>query len=334
MSDVPAVDTSTLESWFDANWIALLVVAAILLLLYAYSARIVRATVSRALAAQSRSVVPGSVEAAELQKRSDTLESLVTSILRLAVASAIVILLIGLLGLWPLLAGIGLVLAALTLAGQSIVLDYLMGVVIILEGSFFKGDSIAVGTIAGTVEEVGLRRTTVRSPDGTVHSISNGELRIVSNRTRLFAGAEVRIDGIRQEDLEQVIAIMDRVGAEIARDPQLGPAILEVPGFRFADDPDDLGLSATMRGKVVASERWAVSTELRRRLNQAFLAEGIELNKRGIPPRPPYRVGRAASTDAADAEAAAVAAAAAAATQDDAEAAAAAGAATQDDGEG
>ena len=225
----PDVDTQALEQWFDANAVVLLIVAVLLLVLYAFSSRIVHAAVARALAAQKGQVEPGSPEAAELDKRAATLSGLVTALLRIVVVAIIVTLIIGFFGLWSLVAGLGLLLAALTLAGQSIVLDYLMGVLIILEGQYFKGDVIAVGAVAGTVEDVGLRRTTVRSADGTVHSISNGEIRIVSNRTRVFAAAEVTIPGIREEDFERVLGIMDDVGREVAQDPRFTASIIETP---------------------------------------------------------------------------------------------------------
>jgi small conductance mechanosensitive channel len=85
------------------------------------------------------------------------------------VAAAIAVVL-AVFDLWSVLAGLGLVLAALTLAGQAIILDYLMGILILVEGQYFKGDVVQLGTIEGTVEEVGLRRTVVRDPSGTVHS--------------------------------------------------------------------------------------------------------------------------------------------------------------------
>jgi small conductance mechanosensitive channel len=157
-----------------------------------------------------------------------------------------------------------------------------MGILIIVEGQYYKGDAIAVGAVSGTVEEVGLRRTTVRAPDGTVHSISNGEIRIVSNRTRVFAAAEVNVPGIREEDLERVIELMDRVGQEVADDPAYSASVIETATVQSVSDPDDLGITATMRGKVVASERWAVATETRKRLNRALVEAGVELNKRGI----------------------------------------------------
>jgi small conductance mechanosensitive channel len=285
MPETPEVDTQGLEQWFDANVVVLIVVGILLVILYAYSSRIVHAAVSRALTTQLGQVGPESPEAAELAKRSATLSSLITALLRILVAGIIVTLVIGFLDLWGVLAGAALFLAALTLAGQSIVLDYLMGILIILEGQYFKGDVIAVGAVAGTVEDVGLRRTTVRSADGTVHSISNGEIRIVSNRTRVFAAAEVVIPGIREEDFERVLDIMDAVGREVAQDPRFAPSIIETPSVQFIGDPDDLGMSATMRGKVVAGERWTIATEIRRRLNRAFVDAGIVLNKRGVVPR-------------------------------------------------
>jgi small conductance mechanosensitive channel len=282
MAETPEVDQQALEQWFDANLILLLIIGGALVVLYASSSRIVHALVTRALAAQAGQVVEGSGEAAELAKRSATLESLVTAILRIFIAAVLVTIVIGLLDLWSVMAGLGLLLAALTLAGQSIVLDYLMGILIIVEGQYYKGDAIAVGAVSGTVEEVGLRRTTVRAPDGTVHSISNGEIRIVSNRTRVFAAAEVNVPGIREEDLERVIELMDRVGKEMAEDPAFSASIIEPASVQWVGDPDDLGITATMRGKVVASERWAVATETRKRLNRGLVEAGIELNKRGI----------------------------------------------------
>ena len=94
-------------------------------------------------------------------------------------------------------------------------MDYLMGILILVEGQYFQGDNIELGNVPwkGTVESVGLRRTVVRDVDGTVYSMSNGELRSVANRTRIYAAAEVRVRGIRQGDLARVTEIMDQVGS-------------------------------------------------------------------------------------------------------------------------
>ncbi len=180
---------------------------------------------------------------------------------------------------------IGLFLAGIAIAGQAIVLDYLMGILILLEGQFFQGDNIELGQLPwmGIVESVGLRRTVIRSVDGTVYSVSNGELRTVANRTRVYAAAEVQVRGIRQGDLRRVVELMDSVGQEVKDAPEFSASIIEAPHVTFVDDPDELGSTAKMRGKVVASERWRVATEIRMRLDEALSAEGIELNKQALP---------------------------------------------------
>ena len=145
------------------------------------------------------------------------------------------------------LAGLGLLLAALTLAGQSVILDYIMGTLILVEGQYFKGDTISVGESRATVEEVGLRRTVLRDTQGIVHSVSNGTIRVSSNLTRIFAVAMVDIEGVRNRDVEAVIAIMDQVGREMSADPAWAGLIVEAPSYRstpaFTDlrrDPPDV----------------------------------------------------------------------------------------------
>jgi small conductance mechanosensitive channel len=285
MPELIEVDAQQLHAWFNDNFPWLLVLVVMLVLLYRFSSRVVHGVVRRALLAQVGQVEPGSLEAAELGKRERTLESLVTTILRALLGLLVVTLIIGFFDAWSLLAAAGLFLAALTLAGQPIVLDYLMGVLIIMEGQFFTGDVVAVGAVAGSVEEVGLRRIVVRGPDGTVHSISNGELRIVSNRTRVYAAAEVQVPGIAEKDLDAVLRIMDAVGQEVAEDPAFAESIIEAHSVKYIGGPDDLGITAIMRGKVAASKRWDVATETRKRLARALADADIVLNRRGVWPR-------------------------------------------------
>jgi small conductance mechanosensitive channel len=257
--------------------------------IYVTAPRFVRPAVRRTLATGKGDFEDSGVTEVELEKRATTIEGLTLTLLRATVVVTLGIIVIGVLDLWGILTGIGLFFAALTLAGQSIVLDYLMGVFIVVEGTYFKGDNISAGdpswNVAGTVEEVGLRRTIVRGPDGTVHSVSNGLMRQVSNRTRVYAAGEVAVRGIREEDLDRVIELMNKVGQDVAQDPEFAGSVVEAPAVTFLGDPDDLGWSATMRGKVFAGERWAVGTAIRRRLNQGMLEQGIELNKRGVAPR-------------------------------------------------
>jgi small-conductance mechanosensitive channel len=270
-----------LADWFADNLLLLVVVAGVLVLAYAYSGPLVDRLVRRTLRATEGDFSGAGVEDAELHKRSTTIVALVTTLIRLGILSLGLLIFVGLTGSEWLLVLIGLFAAGIAIAGQSIVLDYLMGILILVEGQFFQGDNIELGDKPwkGTVESVGLRRTVVRDVDGTVYSISNGELRSVANRTRIYAAGEVRVRGIRQGDLEAVARVMDRIGQELAADPAFAEVVIEAPRLAYVDEPEELGSVAVMRGKVVAADRWRVSTELRLRLDQALQDEGIELNR-------------------------------------------------------
>jgi small conductance mechanosensitive channel len=136
------------------------------------------------------------------------------------------------------------------------------------------------------VEEVGLRRTVLRDASGTVHSISNGTIRTVSNLTRVYAAAIVDIPGVREGDIETVIAAMDRVGEELAADPAWADRIIETPKYVSTTAFTDLGATLRMSGRVKPGDRWAVPAELRRRLGPALLEAGVEPNRRVMGPGP------------------------------------------------
>jgi small-conductance mechanosensitive channel len=277
-----------LVSWFADNILLLLVVGGVLVLTYVYSGPIVAKVVRRTLRATDGDFSGAGVEDAELRKRSTTIAALVTTFIRLGIIAVGVLIFVGLTGSEWILILVGLFLAGIVIAGQSIVLDYLMGVLILIEGQFFQGDNIELGDKPwkGTVESVGLRRTVVRDVDGTVYSISNGDLRSVANRTRIYAAGEVRVRGIRQGDLETVVGTMNRVGQEVAADPAFAESIVTAPQLTFVDEADELGSIAVMRGKVVAGDRWRVATEIRMRLDQALKDEDIKLNRLTLPERP------------------------------------------------
>ena len=270
-----------LTTWFADNWLLIVVIGALLILAYAYSGPLVDRLIRRTLRATDGDFSGEGVEDAELEKRSTTITSLVTTIIRLSIISLALLVFVSITGSEWLLVIIGLFLAGVAIAGQAIVLDYLMGVLILIEGQFFQGDNIELGQMPwkGTVESVGLRRTVIRDVDGTVYSVSNGEIRSVANRTRIYAAGEVRVRGIRQGDLDAVRSIMGRVGQEVAEDAAFADAIIKAPELAFVDDSDELGSVAVMRGKVVAADRWRVSTELRLRLDRALKEEGIVLDR-------------------------------------------------------
>ena len=274
-------------AWLEAHGLAVLFWAVALFLLYRFAHPLIHRLLIGIVRTQEVALGGEEAQKQELEKRVKTLEDLLAKALRFGVIVAGILVVIGLFDVWPVFAGIGIIAAALTLAGQSIVLDYLMGFLILVEGQYYVGDVINVGGIEGTVEEIGFRRTTIRDTSGTVHSISNGLIRISSNLTRTYASAMVEIQGIRDEDVERAIQAMHAVGVGVSEDPAWSTRLLAPPNQPVLFAFTDVGATIRMSCRVVPEDRWRVAAELRKRIATAFTEAGIEPNRRtGGPARP------------------------------------------------
>ena len=84
----------------------------------------------------------------------------------------------------PLLAGLGIGGIAVALAVQNVLGDLFASLSITLDRPFVVGDAIAVGDFNGTVEQIGIKSTRVRSVNGEQIVMSNADL--LSSRLRNF----------------------------------------------------------------------------------------------------------------------------------------------------
>ena len=88
------------------------------------------------------------------------------------------------LNLGPIIASAGVFGVALGLGAQTIVRDVFCGILMLIEDQYGVGDKIDVLEVKGEVESVGLRITTVRSDDGTLWYLRNGEILKVGNKSQ------------------------------------------------------------------------------------------------------------------------------------------------------
>lgn len=215
--------------------------------------------------------------AIETNKRLTTVQTLADSVLRIGTWLIVVVIVLGILNLTAVIAALGFAAVAIGFAGQDFVRDYLAGFFILVENQFYVGDTIRVGTVSGDVEELTLRHTSLRDVDGTLHIVSNGEIRIASNMTRVFARVNLAVPLPWGTDLARVAEVLDAVGAELAADPAWRDRLL---GPLTADRVQELGVTGPtvlVQGEVRAGEQWAVRSELRRRILAALTAAGINL---------------------------------------------------------
>ncbi len=174
----------------------------------------------------------------------------------------------------PLVASVGVVGLALGLGAQKLVQDVISGLFILLEDQFHVGDGVAIGGIAGTVEEMTLRVTKVRDFQGVLHIIPNSEIRILSNRTRDWARAIAEVSVAYDSDLGRVEAVLTQVGEELfAENPD--DIFLETPIPLGPEVLGDSGITYRLIARVQPGQQWTAQRLMRRRIKEAFDRAGI-----------------------------------------------------------
>ncbi len=166
------------------------------------------------------------------ENRTKTLSAIISSTLGVLLFVVALFMILSEVGvdIGPLLAGAGVLGIAVGFGAQSLIKDLLGGLFILLEDQFNKGDVVKIAGIAGLVEEVNLRRTVLRDLDGIVHVIPNGVISTASNYTRDWARVNLNISVGYSEDLDHVMAVINKVGKKLAEDDYYGKLIKARPG--------------------------------------------------------------------------------------------------------
>jgi len=178
----------------------------------------------------------------------------------------------------PVLATAGVAGIAVGFGAQSLIKDYFNGFFLLLEDQLRQGDVVDLSGQGGVVEEVTLRYVRLRNFDGHVIFVPNGEIKVVTNRTRGFAQAVIEVGIAYREDPDEAFAAMREVAEGMRAEPDWARRIaepLEVIGVeRWADS----AVILRARLKVVPpTEQWGVRREFLKRLKRAFDERGIEI---------------------------------------------------------
>lgn len=172
---------------------------------------------------------------------------------------------------------------ALGFGAQRIVQDVLSGFFMIAERQYGYGDLVRVtalgapAPVTGTVEDVTLRITRVRSIDGEVVTTPNGQIIQVTNLSRDWARAVVDVPVPVTADVNIVSDILRRVGDELYADADLHPLLLDPPSVMgvesFAVDQFNVRVVA----RTLPGKQFDVSRALRARIALALRASGLHL---------------------------------------------------------
>src|SRR5919109_2209166 len=194
------------------------------------------------------------LSAVEVKKRIDTLDDLGAHTIQFFIVVIAGLMILDKLGLdiGPAVAGLGVIGIAVGFGAQTLVRDYLTGALILVENQFSVGDVVRLAGVDGTVEDFNLRRTTVRDIDGVVHTIPNGEIKVASNLTRVWARINQDVTLAYGTDVDRAIQVVDEVGQAMKADPAWQKAVLEPPRVDRVDAIGEQGVTLKILGSVRA----------------------------------------------------------------------------------
>jgi len=261
-----------ITSWLTASGIKVLGILIALIIL---------SQMSRWIVKWLERLVPekDSLQATEAKKRAQTLGNILRHALLIVIFFIAILMILGELGiqLGPLLATAGIGALAIGFGAQGLVKDVISGFFIILENQYRIGDAIEVAGVSGLVESVSLRKTVLRDLEGRVHTVPNGEIKVVSNLSKEWSRAVVDIGISYRDDVDHIIDLLGQIGRELAGEEPYQSAILESPQILGVERFGESQLVIRMIVKTMPLKQWEVGRELRRRIKNRFDEKGIQI---------------------------------------------------------
>ncbi len=173
---------------------------------------------------------------------------------------------------------------AIGFGAQRIVQDILSGFLIVSERQYGYGDIIRLAVSGnstlstGTVEEVTLRTTRIRSLSGEVITTPNGQIVQVTNLSRDWARVVVDVPVPARVDVGHVSDILRQVGRDLYEEEDMRPLLLDPPSVMGVESLEVDHFNLRVVARTLPGKQFEVGRVLRARITLAFLREGITLH--------------------------------------------------------
>lgn len=128
-----------------------------------------------------------------------------------------------------MVASAGILGAALGFGAQSLVRDLLSGLFIIFEDQFGVGDSVDLGEVKGTIENVGLRVTQVRDVHGVLWYVRNGEIIRVGNQSQGWSRIVLDIPLAYTAKVDRARELILKAATDLTKEAQFAKKVIGKP---------------------------------------------------------------------------------------------------------
>lgn len=255
-------------NWFTITWVAIKIIAILIL------ARIAVKVLTKAI----KTYV---IDKSETTKRFDarrtkTIGRLISNVISYTIYFIAFLIVLGQLDIdiGPLIAGAGVLGLAIGFGAQNLVRDVITGFFIIFEDQFAVGDIVQTGNFRGTVEEIGLRTTKIKSWTGEIHIIPNGAITEVTNFSINNSIAVTDISVAYEVDIDKAIAVIEKTAKDVTAQNENVIAEPQVLGVQTLG-ASDIIIRVTTECKPMT--QYAVGRQLNAAMKKALDEAGIEI---------------------------------------------------------
>ncbi|MGF1513436.1 MAG: mechanosensitive ion channel family protein [Elainellaceae cyanobacterium] len=206
------------------------------------------------------------------QLRVSTVTSVIKNIVTLVwiIVGFIVALTLTSIDLGVLLASVGLIGLAVSLAAKGLIEGAVNGFFIILEDQFAIGDVVKIGEFSGLVENLTLRITQLRDTEGRLISIPMNDVKAVANYSLHWSRADLKLPVSYRPNIDELLDVVRGVGQQMRSDGEWQELILEEPSVLGVEDFGDSAIIIRVWIKTQPMKQWDVAREFRRRFKLAM----------------------------------------------------------------
>ena len=227
-------------AWFTEFWVTyqtpihivlILLIAIIGRALLLVSVRRVVSGVVTGVKSEAKAVAEDSespLAKARVIQRTKTIGSVLSNFITWGIALITVTMILNELGVevGALIAGAGILGAAVGFGAQSLVRDLISGLFIVFEDQYGVGDVVDFGEVKGAIEAVGLRVTQVRDVEGTLWYVRNGEISRVGNKSQGFSRVIVDLSFDPSVDFENAKVALLSAAAVVSKSKTSGSLLI------------------------------------------------------------------------------------------------------------
>lgn len=177
----------------------------------------------------------------------------------------------------PFLVAAGGLSLAIGFGAQSLVKDFFSGFFMLMEEQLALGDVVDINGNSGTVEKISFRTIKLRSLNGTVHIIPNGNISSVSNLTHKWSRAVTNVGVSYDAEPAKVMEILEAICRDIYRDPEWQSNFIDEPIAQGITNLGDSSVGFRILSKTIPGQQWAVDRELNIRIKKALDEAGVEI---------------------------------------------------------